>query len=304
MESPRGKLKLLYYPHLFFRFIGKAFLALSEMVPYTFAKKIERNGNLLTYKVGDLTWRLNPRNYIDGEIIKNGVFERMSIKFLNKIVKPGMIVVDVGANFGYYTIQLSKLVGSDGKVYAFEPIKYFRERLIDHILLNNCKNVVVEGFGLSNSEKEVDIHISRDTATLHNLNNQLLPGEENARITLITLDDYLEKNNISQVDFVKIDIDGHEPYFLKGAENTLRKYHPALLIEFAQLYLLASGSGSDQLSKILQEFEYTLFSEKTGCPYNSEVEFLIDAMNCAYSTNVFCFYKESIHKSNSNILVS
>jgi hypothetical protein len=60
-------------------------------------------------------------------------------------------------------------------------------------------------------------------------------------------------------------------------------------MEFAHLNLLHAGSGADQLASQLKDAGYILCSERTGKPYRSHEEFLIDAMNCAYSVNVFCF---------------
>ena len=109
------------------------------------------------------------------------------------------------------------------------------------------------------------------------------------KVKLATLDDYVAAKRLSRLDFMKVDIDGHETHFVRGAAQTLREFQPIILMEFNHLNLLHAGSGSDQLSKQLKDLGYTLCSERTGKAYGSDVEFLRDAMNCAYSVNILCF---------------
>jgi hypothetical protein len=82
-----------------------------------------------------LKWRLQMEHSIDREIAL-GIFEPATTRLVNKIVKPGMTLIDVGANLGYYTIVFASLVGKSGKVFAFEPVKQYYEKLLWHVEAN------------------------------------------------------------------------------------------------------------------------------------------------------------------------
>src|SRR5438067_4805323 len=101
---------------------------------------LEDDGGWVTCRINDLIWKLDPTQCIDRDLLEDGMFEPASTKWVEQIVQPGMVAIDVGANFGYYTVRLSKLVGPGGRVHAFEPSQRYRERLLGHLKLNHCEN--------------------------------------------------------------------------------------------------------------------------------------------------------------------
>lgn len=280
------------------RYAGNLLVALSERIPYStvdisVVDILERNEKWVTCRAGEFLWRLDATHYLDREILKTGVFEATSTRWVQQIVKPGMIVADVGANFGYYTILLSRLVGSTGQVYAFEPSRRFRERLVDHLERNRCTNVLVVDCGLSDSSESKELyHEDSCSPALFSMGGQPLDVEvEMAKLR--TLDDYVGETKIQRMDFMKVDIEGYESRFVKGAEETLRKFRPIILMEFNHLHLLTVGSGVDRLADQLKVLGYVLYNERTGKPYKFPNEFLIDAMNCAHSVNIICLPNQS-----------
>lgn len=261
---------------------------------------LERNGDWIVCRIEDLIWRLDPSQCVDQDLIDDGKFEPESTKWLPQIVRPGMVAIDVGANFGYYTVQLSKLVGSQGQVYAFEPSPRYRGRLLDHLERNGCANVIVSECGLSDRDEDGQLYGDNVSASMHWHDDGHEPIFEE-RIRLTTLDAYVREVGISRVDFIKVDIDGHEPRFITGATQTLVRFQPVILIEFANLSLWAAGSNAESLGRQLEELGYSLRNEKTGLPYPNHADFLRDAMNCSHSVNVLCFPEES-KKISSSIL--
>lgn len=247
----------------------------------------KKEGNMVVCKNNEYLWKLDESQYIDSEILKYGVFERDSTKLSKELIKPGMVVADVGANFGYYTVIFSKLVGEDGFVHAFEPSCRFRGRLLEHLKMNNCHNVSVSEFGLSDRNESLTLFGGGDSATLHWVGRDCPVVEEN--IIVMTLDDYVEENEIDRIDFIKVDIDGHEPKFIDGAIKTIERFRPIILMEFMQLALLKAGSNVELLKKKLEDLGYVMQSEHDNKPFMSHTEFLIESMNCAYSVNIVCF---------------
>jgi len=274
---------------------GKACLSLAARIPVGQADNLgkpltilEREGEWIICSIEGYVWRLNPTQFIDQRLLEDGTFEPISIAWLDKLVKRGMTVVDVGANFGYYTVRLSRLVGPTGQVHAFEPSARYRDRLLDHLRRNRCENVLVCDSALSNAEGELTLYGDEISAAI-DWADYAKPPTITETIRTTTLDEYVNDVGLTQLDFIKVDIDGHEPRFVSGAANTLRRFQPIILMEFAQLNLMAAGSDVEHLSKQLSDLGYSFYSEQTGELYSSHANFLRDAMNCSHSVNVFCF---------------
>ena len=181
---------------------------------------------------GDYFW-LNETGHVDRCIIDTGVFEPFSTEVVNTLVKPGDHVLDIGSNIGYYSVLLSKLVGPEGKVVCFEPTEHFGKVLRKNLQENQLANVELYKFGLSDKDQELEIEIGISSATLHSVGKKKLFARENIKLT--TLDTFLRNNSLERLDFIKIDVDGHEPFFLAGARETIDRFDPAILLEVNHL---------------------------------------------------------------------
>jgi FkbM family methyltransferase len=95
-------------------------------------------------------------------IAERGGWDFEETKFLKKIIKKGDTVIDVGANIGYYTLLFSKLVGKEGKIYAYEPLPENFKLLKKNIFINKYKNIVLINRALSNKEKNAKLYIDQD----------------------------------------------------------------------------------------------------------------------------------------------
>lgn len=248
---------------------------------------LDRQGDWLVCRIDGLVWRLDPTQCIDSDLLEDGLFEPASTQWVDKLVTPGMVTVDVGANFGYYTLRLSRLVGEHGRVHAFEPSQRYRDRLLDHLERNNCHNVLVSDCGLSDVASEQMLYGDNISASMHWADDGK-PPTISETIRLRTLDSYAEEMELTQLDFIKVDIDGHEPKFVAGAAKTLQRFRPIILMEFSQINLVAAESDVDILANQLRSFGYSLHSETTGQPYVTHANFLRDVMNCSHSVNLIC----------------
>jgi FkbM family methyltransferase len=143
-----------------------------------------------------------------------------NINITSQHIKNGDIVVDVGANFGMYTQGIVDKF-PDTKVYAFEPVLYYylvcRERFMHNM------NVVCEPKALSHDNENKFISINPKNLG----NNKILcddddPGDfETQEISCVTFSEYANENNITHVDFIKIDAEGHECYIIHGMQDFL-----------------------------------------------------------------------------------
>lgn len=204
--------------------------------------------------------------------IKYKLIEEKEMFLLPGFVKPGDTVLDLGANFAYYTERLSRLVGSKGKVYAYEPIPFTYsvfKMLVKHFGLTNVTSYQK---GVSNTSTTVkftvpkmDIgtlstgqaHISgRDDKNL-TVRNKKIAGEETFDCEVVSLDEFYN-SEIPGLSFIKIDIEGAELFALKGAEKILHKYQPVILIEINPEFLTGFGLSSADMLNFIEQINYEI----------------------------------------------
>lgn len=138
-------------------------------------------------------------------------------RVLQQNIKKGGLVLDIGANIGYYTLLMSKMVGESGKVYAFEPESKNFEILQKNIKLNNINNVVIEKLALSDKVGRSFIALSEDSGQ-HRLSDSGL------EIQTTTIDTYFGNKKI---DFIKMDAEGSEYKIFRGMSQ-----RPDMITEF------------------------------------------------------------------------
>jgi FkbM family methyltransferase len=156
---------------------------------------------------------------------------------LAELIEPGQTVYDVGANIGFFTILCSRLVGPQGKVYAFEPIPENVVTLRHNIALNKLTNVVVIEQALSASTGTAEMFVSPWSA-FHSLNVDGASKRENhgpdggqIMVETVTLDEFVQGDGVSAPDLIKLDVEGAELLVVEGMRETLRTVQPLLLVE-------------------------------------------------------------------------
>ncbi len=242
------------------------------------AARRRRQPQILELERLGLKWRLDTSSAISRVIEDQGIWEPRTTELILDCVKPGMQVLAIGANFGYFASLMARKVSPGGHVWAFEPTERFRAQLVWHVEANGLGDIVtVVPFGLSDSERSVEIELMEQSASLHFPPELPRAGAE--RIDLKPLDQVAERLGIGKVDFIQMDIDGHEAAFLRGARRLLSEQLPPIAMEFAQACLYFAGSDVREVRALLREIGYEIWSEKTRQPYKTEYEFLLDCGN-------------------------
>lgn len=240
-----------------------------------------------------LRWLLYNDRYLDQEILKWGYFEKETTEIYLKFLQPHMVVFDVGANFGYYTALTAARLNDEGHVHAFEPTLNYRQRLMGNLIANRLESrVTVHPVALSNQTGEADIRIGNSSATMHPVGAY---GTVE-KIVLRTLDDFVVEHKIDRIDFIKVDIDGHEPLFIKGSLKTIARFRPIMIMEFNEQNLREHGESSNDQRRLLEQMDYVLYSEKSGRPYLSVEDFQAECADTSVSANVWCFPQENAPK--------
>lgn len=246
----------------------------------------------------DMKLYLDPVSYVDSMILKNNVWEKESMDIVQMLVKTGDTVLDVGANFGYYSVMCSKLVGANGQVISSEPTAYFRERFTHHISKNNCSNITLLPFGFSDKENTLEIKIDASTATMHMPEQDAYLKTE--QIKLVTLDSYIKDNKVDKLDFIKVDIDGHEPKFLNGAEQTISKFKPYILLEINPLNYYLAGVTIWDFYEQIKDYGYRIFEEKSKEEIKDKIDFLKRCGNFGWQGNWKAPFSVNVLLSTSN----
>ncbi|MBN1867362.1 FkbM family methyltransferase [Candidatus Sumerlaeota bacterium] len=185
-----------------------------------------------------------------------GTFESKETEFVRGLVKPGQVCLDVGANFGWYTVLLSRNVGPAGAVHAFEPLPSTLEVLERNIELNGCRNVTVTQAALDEMPGERDIYLPdigvSGSFHLHEYRETF----DTIQCPCLRLDDYCSERGVDRVDFIKADIEGAEWPMLKGATETLRRHRPILFLEVQERSTTLFGYKPSDLFGWLAEMGY------------------------------------------------
>lgn len=155
-----------------------------------------------------------------GLVIYTRLPEYFEMRFVNKIINKGDIVIDVGANLGSYSLIAASKV-SNGKVFAFEPSKVAYKRLLENITLNNMNNKI-KTFRVVVSDKEGNLDFN-DLSRPEVSHVSYSPSQGSTRIRSVTLDEFVRRQKIKKIRLIKVDVEGYEYRVLKGASEILRK---------------------------------------------------------------------------------
>jgi FkbM family methyltransferase len=156
--------------------------------------------------------------------------ERLLVK---NYVKKDMIVFDVGANIGDYSLMLSKLVGDTGKVYAFEPASSTFNKLKERLDKNNCKNILPFQYAIYSENTQIKFNEFPDDFSVWNSigkpemldpsgSGKYISIVQTEMVEAVKLDDFCQVNQVKSIDYLKVDVEGAESDVFQGAINLLR----------------------------------------------------------------------------------
>lgn len=189
-----------------------------------------------------------------GELCHDGAVALTILPLIN----PGDIVVDAGAAIGDHTIAYSKKVGPEGRVYAFEPMPLTFACLA--VNMRDTSNVSIHNFGLSDSGSFVRM-IPKPNAGASFID---WGSEYNTEPFVVTTVKTLDGLNIGRVDFIKVDVEGHELHLLKGARETISRYKPLVVCELNKPLLSRAGTSTEEVIGFMKSLGYRLESLERG----------------------------------------
>jgi FkbM family methyltransferase len=205
--------------------------------------------------------RLDPIDWLDRTILTTGVWEPNTWLGLAEHIPKNGVFVDVGAHIGYYSLKAASLVGSGGRVLAIEPNPETLRRLRANIRESGASEVVVEPVACSDSDGMLEFFAANEqnvgASSLSRANaSQAGPVAHSYRVRTRRLDDIVRESGGSRVDVIKIDVEGAELLVLKGAGDTLDRFHPVVAVELSEVQLKNMGSSSAQVLEFLRSHGY------------------------------------------------
>lgn len=181
-----------------------------------------------------------------------GIYESDKQQLMRLLTRPGMVAYDVGANAGFYTLALSRLVGGSGRVFAFEPLAENAANILNHIRLNHCGNTILYQVAVSDKNGLAAFLVEQCNSSGR------LGGAGAYRVPTVTLDALLETEGLPVPDIVKMDVEGAESAVLEGAPTLLGMRKTAWVIA------LHGDEQQRKVGRILSMHGYLIFRLDDG----------------------------------------
>lgn len=224
-----------------------------------------KRSNPLIFERQGVRYKMNPHDALQRRIY-GGFYENYSLKLALSLIPPQGVFLDIGANVGFYTLNVAYALQGSGKIYSFEADPDIAKALKDNIALNPCcKNVEVTVAAVSDNLEPLTFYRSRGlcsgAGTLHKFGDF---GSDHpiCQVPSVTLDRFFAEKQISFVHLAKIDIEGAEPKLLKGAQETLQKQKIGhILIEFNGIRLAETGVYFEDIMRVFEKYNYECLSK-------------------------------------------
>lgn len=214
------------------------------------------------------------------------------VYLMSRVVHPGDLVIDAGANIGFFTLLLSQYVGSDGVVLAIEPSWNNTKKLYRNIVdINKAQNIIMQPTALADCEKTIPFFMGRDSGQNAAWRNEVNVLEETT-VKAVSLDSIWLDRAVPKL--IKMDIEGSELAALHGAKNLLALQPQFIVMEFNVDALKGMGTSPDEIREYMGLYDYNLYilSGIGGFPTRvpSDAKIKVDRNN----TNVLFSTDESL----------
>jgi FkbM family methyltransferase len=208
--------------------------------------------------------QVDTASHIESDIFFYGYYEPETIRLIKRLIRSGFVAIDVGANIGSHTLIMGALVQSQGSVLAIEPHPTVFGRLVDNIRLNRLEQVRLYQGALDEFVGKAVLYSKPETFPNQGMAN-MYPGGwkpdtlQEIPITVQTLDNLVQAAGYTRLDFIKIDTEGNEYQVILGGRESIRKYLPYVLFEYADWTWKKLGIAFDSCRAFFADLNYTLY---------------------------------------------
>ena len=221
-------------------------------------------------ELGGYSFKCDLRDAICREVCFTGRYEPQETALARGILRPGMCFLDVGANWGYFTLLAAHLVGKGGRVISLEPDPRLFSILLDNLTRNELDQAIALPHAAADSQGVLLLAGYRESGGNFGVSRVIAnqPFEDACfQVLSDSLDSVLDEQGIDSVDLMKMDIEGAEALAVKGMSKSLaKKKIKHLLLELHPQQLLDQGSCADAAVEILRAVDYTGFTINHSAP--------------------------------------
>ena len=186
-------------------------------------------------------------------------YERDIVRATERYCRPGWVVLDIGANVGAHALRFAQCVGSEGRVFAFEPTDYAYAKLLRNMGLNQFANI--SAFKLALGEQNLSKYPVAFRSSWRSDNSAVAVT---SLVDFRRLDDWAHEHGVERVDLIKLDVDGNEFAVLAGGHNLLTRSHPLLFLETADYHF--ADPATNPLA-LLRRLGYAFWNSRDLTPY-------------------------------------
>lgn len=230
----------------------------------------------------NIRWRLYPECMVQRNVYLYGDWESYDSREFIRLLKTDSVVLDIGSYFGYYAILACRYAGPGVSVYAFEPFPKSFEMLKENKRLNGFDQMICVNLAVADQPGEWAFRV----APMANLGSGGLtsgPGHAH-RVSATTVDDFVGQKGLNRVDVIKLDVEGAEVRALAGAEKTLRRFRPVMMVELDPGKLKLLGETARRLIQVIGDLGYHM-----SCAGRKGLEPVPDPETLSSFVNLFCF---------------
>lgn len=181
--------------------------------------------------------------------------------YINSLVNKGDVVIDLGANLGYYTVPFSIAVGKTGKVYSVEPVPLFEKILRKNTKMSpHNSNITIYNYALGKDEKDIEMGLFVENGVFRHGLTKVLTKDDKPSKTVKVKMKHPESlfNSLERLDYIKCDIEGFEIEVLPLFKNIIEKFKPMLQIEFG------TKESKELIQNMLVDLGYRIFKLSNG----------------------------------------
>ena len=232
-----------------------------------------------------------------------GCYEKDLSIVMGALLKEGDMVIDVGAHIGYVTMSAAIMVGSNGSVFAFEPVKENIDHILHNLSINGIENVSVEQLVVSDSVGNTPFYYNRDNDGGHALwdvgrHRYNVKSRQDPCILsfpMTTLDHHFASTDLSRLKIIKIDTEGNEVNVLNGARRIIESHRvPCIVCELNKYGLKQMGNTENDLRDLMLDYDYERFIFKNDTLMRLAPNQYIKSNHII---NLFFFPRESVTDS-------
>lgn len=229
----------------------------------------------------------DPRTAV-AALVVTGEYESTETVLLTYLARRCSVILDIGANVGYYAVLLGQEMGETGKVYSFEPLPSSFAQLQTNVRVNNLDTKVqCIPFALSDTSGHATLHVPDISGTSATSMQKLHPDEANSSFTIETqkLDDVVVDLEISTIDLIKIDVEGAERLVFQGGWESIQKSLPVIFAELLRKWSAGFGYHPSQVVDELGSLGYRCFAVGTKITQVQNITEETEETNFLFLTN-------------------